>query len=61
MKTEKVSFETWMERVDKFVYLSCGLSVDDLNECCYADWYDDGMGAGRAAKKAMKYSGAELD
>lgn len=54
------TFEQWMEKVEKIVSRTCGLSTMDLPDKCYADFYDDGMTAARAAKIAMT-DGDEYD
>ncbi len=53
----KQSFQEWMKQVDAKIANNCGgLTSEDLPDCCYADWYGQGMSASVAARKAMKYS-----
>ena len=51
--------ENWMGRVDQRVQVLCGLSVYDLPDCCYADWYEEGMTAAQAARAAVKNAKGE--
>ena len=46
------SFESWMASVDKLVGYR-GLSVYDLPDCCYRDWFDDRVRPIRAANRAL--------
>ena len=46
-------FEDWMRAVDKLVGYR-GLSVYDLPDCCYRDWYDNRLRPIRAANRALK-------
>ena len=50
----KQSFEDWMRAVDRAVSSKIGLSVYDLPDCCYRDWYDDGVRPASAASRAIK-------
>jgi len=50
----KKTFEQWMREVDNEVKKKIGLSVHDLPDCCFADWYSDGKTAKGAASKAIK-------
>ena len=47
-------FRLWMAKVDLLVAATCGLSTSDLPDCCYSDWFEDGMSPRAAAKKAIK-------
>jgi len=51
---QKVEFEVWMRDVDASVKAKIGMSVHDLPDACFRDWYDDGMKPGAAASKAIK-------
>ena len=53
------TFETWMAQVDRYLDVLCGLTSDDLADCSYHDWFDDGMTAQRAARKAIRENGGE--
>ena len=48
------SFEDWMKEVDKELVELCGLTHDVIDDSPYHDWYDQGMRAKTAAKKAFK-------
>jgi hypothetical protein len=50
----KMSFEDWYRRVDTEVGKLTGLGRDDLPDCCYADWFDEGITPVQAAKRAIK-------
>lgn len=50
----KRSFEEWMKAVDAAVQAKVGLSVHDLADCCFRDWYDDKVSPASAAKRAIK-------
>ena len=52
--TTDYGFETWMRRVNAVVVSKTGCSVHDMPDCCFRDWYDDGMGPVAAAKKAIR-------
>ena len=52
----KKSFEEWMKDVDAAVSARIGLSVHDLADCCFRDWYDAGVSAKSAASRAIKSS-----
>lgn len=48
------TFEGWCQQVDRYVVGLAGLSKDDLPDCPYRDWYDDGVPALTAAKRAIR-------
>lgn len=50
------TFETWIDEVNRLLDL-IGLSIDDLPDCCYRDWFEDGVSAKRAAARAIKSAG----
>lgn len=53
----RMSFEDWMQKVDQAVGAKAGLSVYDLADMPYRDWYDDGMSPASAAKRALDAEG----
>lgn len=57
MAALKPTFEEWLRLVDVYVLAKCGLSYDDLEDCPYRDWFDDGMRPSTAAAKAIKRAG----
>ena len=48
------SFDEWFKEVDRKVRVLFGISVRDLPDCPFRDWYDDGVSASSAAKRAAK-------
>lgn len=54
MSKKEMNFQDWMDKVDKEVINYCGLSVHDLPDCCFRDWFDDGASPKQAAKRAIK-------
>lgn len=59
MTTRKWTFDQWMQRVDAHVQNVLGLSVYDLPDCPFSDWYEEYMPPERAAKKAIAASDSE--
>jgi len=49
-----MSWEQWIKEVDQIVWRMTGVSLFDLPDCCYADWYDAGMTPKAAARKAVR-------
>jgi hypothetical protein len=43
-----------MKSVDAACGKLAGLSIHDLADFCYRDWYEDGMSPVSAAKKAIR-------
>jgi hypothetical protein len=52
----KMTFEQWKNEVNKNISAICGMVSDDLPDCCYLDWYQDGVKPASAAKRAIKNS-----
>lgn len=50
----EAGFKAWMAKVDAVVSARSGLSADDLPDCCYRDWYDDGVKPAAAAARAIR-------
>lgn len=48
-----MEFQAWIDKVDSLVSGSLGLGLDDLPDCCYADWHEDGVSARDAARMAL--------
>ena len=55
------SFVAWKGRVDACVQRVIGCSVDDLDDCRFAEWFDAGMSPALAARKAIEHSGYSDD
>lgn len=54
---KKKTFEEWFKEVDREVQSRVGLSVRDLEDCPYRDWYDNGKTVKGAATAALKNAG----
>lgn len=52
-------FESWMKEVNAYVQARIGLTADDLPDCCYRDWFDDGVEPKEAARNAIKAAKGE--
>lgn len=50
----KMSFQQWMNKVNQIINAKIGLDSGDLPDCCYLDWYNDGMTAASAATRAVR-------
>jgi len=48
------TFEEWMKEVDHQISIATYMTSADLPDCCYRDWYDDGVTPKAAAKKAIR-------
>ncbi len=53
------NFNAWMCAVDAACIRRSGLSIYDLADCCFHDWYDDGMTPAAAARHAIRYEMGE--
>ena len=54
-------FDSWMCSVDRYIARACcGLDSRDLPDCCYADWYEDGVKPQAAARRAIRSAGGEF-
>lgn len=51
---QAMTFQDRMEAVRGRVEALCGVSVDDLPDVCYGDWYAEGMTTSRAAVLAVR-------
>lgn len=56
-----MTFDAWMYAVDRFCEAQSGVSVHDLVDCPFADWYADGTSAASAARKAIRAEMGEDD
>lgn len=48
------TFENWMRRVDAVVTARAGVSVHDLPDMSFRDWYDEGITPGQAARLVLE-------
>lgn len=53
-------FKTWMTAVNSFVVGAAGVEVEDLEDCAYRDWFDNGVKPKTAAKRALKAAGFDI-
>jgi len=53
-------FQQWMQQVDQAVQGKVGLSVYDLEDCAFMDWFKDGVKATSAATRAIRNAGGEF-
>jgi hypothetical protein len=44
----KQCYLSWCVQVDSRIQELCGLGLDDLPDCLYRDWYDDGGKPGQS-------------
>ena len=52
--TSESAWQLWIAKVDMAIGQLCGgLSHDDLPDCCYRDWFNDGVSPLQAAKRAI--------
>jgi hypothetical protein len=49
----------WKQEADNLCNKNFGLSLDDLPDCCYMDWYEEGITPARAVLRAMKNAQGE--
>jgi hypothetical protein len=50
----KTTFDEWMKLVDLEILKLCGMTSDDLPDCCYGDWYKDDVTPKQAARRAIQ-------
>jgi hypothetical protein len=48
-----ITFEQWLALVNTTVEEEVGLSISDLPDCPYRDWFDGAMGSRTAAARAI--------
>ena len=53
LDTGEKAFEAWMKKVDVSVVSSVGLSIYELLDVSYRDWFEDGMDPGDAASRVI--------
>ena len=51
------SFDSWMQKVDSAVMRRSGVSVHDLADQCFYDWYNDGITPVQAARLTLENEG----
>ena len=50
----KKTFDEWKREADAICIKLSGVSLDDLPDCAFRDWYEDGHTPTQAAKKAIR-------
>ncbi|MBI3654114.1 MAG: hypothetical protein HY231_24040 [Acidobacteria bacterium] len=53
-KLEALSFDEWMRLADEAIKLNASLSIEDLPELRWADWYREGLSPGAGATLALE-------
>ena len=56
-----LSFEQWMEQVDTAVQALAFVSVHDLPDQPFRDWWESGWEPGEAAEEVLEYSGYPME
>ena len=54
------TFDQWMDRIDRVISKYRGISVYDLEDCPFTEWYDNRIRPIKAANKALKRAGADF-
>lgn len=49
-----MTFEEWMQAVDRVLVGNCGLSSADMEDFCYRDFYDDAFTPEETANAVME-------
>ena len=50
-------FTSYMSRIDTYLNQLCGLVSDDLPDCMFHDWYNDGVQPREAAYQCLVDAG----
>ena len=48
-----MTFIDWLCKVNRAIEARYGLTTDDLPDCPYRDWFEDGMSPTTAARMAL--------
>lgn len=56
-----MTFEHWMTAVNKQVEIMAMVSVDDLADQPFRDWFNDGISAREAAEMTLEDNGYPMD
>ena len=54
---EDKCFNAWLAKVSEQIDKLCSLSIDDLDDYCYREAYEDGQTPSMVARHAIKNSG----
>lgn len=60
MAKVKKTFEQWLKEVDAALVAKCGLGYNDLPDCPYSDWYENGKTAKSAAAAAYRAAKSDM-
>jgi len=55
---QRPSFDEWMRAIENLIWKLRGISVYDLPDCPFDEWYDERLRPIRAANKALRRAGA---
>ena len=53
------TFSEWYAQANRYIERHIGVSLADLPDCPYRDWYDARVRAIRAANRALRRAGAD--
>jgi hypothetical protein len=54
------SYDEWYALAEKACLALCGLSLSDLPDVCFMDWYEDGVSPAACAKRAIRNAGGDF-
>lgn len=60
LTVKRDSYETWMGKIDRIILNRFGMSVHDLSDQLFKDWYEDGVTPQEAARRALRDNGLDL-
>jgi len=40
---EFMTFTEWLNYLDRLIQAKTDMSMNDFQDCCYRDWFDDGL------------------
>lgn len=49
----QLTLKEWILKVNAVLEAKVGLALEDLPDCCYADWHEDGVSPSTAARMAL--------
>ena len=49
-----MAFDIWVRKVNQVIEMNTGLGLDDLPDCPYRDWFEQGMSPVKAARWAIR-------
>jgi hypothetical protein len=57
--TKSLPFDQWYAKANAICCTRLGVSLDDMPDCCYADWYEDGVTPKGAVSRAIRAAKGE--